>query len=160
MSSCSTNSSGLEFLYFAYVFMVFLAKFLWTLQHFSLNEDKKVGCLWLQWKSIGTLLPPPQDTSDEGRGLTLLEKAKMSLGEGRGWGWPPSPPNCFRRKGLSGGGWRLNGLWDVHKRLGSELGAWSVCFHACDPCWTYPVRSQGSRQPQKVLRVGLGPVHS
>ena len=33
-----------------------------------------------------TLLPSPQDTSDEGRGLTLLEKARMSLGEGKGWG--------------------------------------------------------------------------
>ena len=115
---------------------------------------QKSWSLWLQWKRIVTPHPlPPQDTSDQGGGLALLKKARLSLGEGRWWGRPPSP-NCFRRKGLRRGGWRLNGSWDVHKRLGSELEAWrawSTCFHACDPWWTYRVRSHGSHQPQSPL---------
>ena len=78
--------------------------------------------LWLQWKSIVTFLVSPQDTSDEGRGLTLLEKARMSLGEGSGWGWPPSLPNCFRRKGLRGGGCTQKvGFW-IGVPLGKEQG--------------------------------------
>ena len=81
--------------------------------------------LWLQWKSIVTLLVSPQDTSDEGRGLTLLEKARMSLGEGSGWGWPPSLPNCFRRKGLRGGGCTQKvGFW-----IGGVKGI--VCVLPC-----------------------------